>query len=339
MNKDSSRAARRPLVSVVIPYYQRSRGVLASCVTAILAQQGDFELKVIIADDGSPVPAEGDLIAAGCLDPRVRIIRQENAGAGAARNKALEHVDPMTDYIALMDSDDQWTPGYLTDAVFALEGGYDLFFSDTRRFSQRESRFNWEQDPALNLNPEDHLLFDKRKALYEYRGDFFDFTVRRSSILSSSAMTYRRSVAPDLRFNEKLRNGQDRLFKLHLCRRVGKVAFSPKVLCMEGEGVNIFDSSSWGSPKALLLSSSYIDLAKTILAELPLKAEQRRYVAGQLGAARREFVAGLLHLALRRERFDGQLVVTTLRKDPRTLLALLEILGRAVRLRLGGVSS
>ena len=318
---------RRARVAVVIPYYQRKLGVLAGCVRSILAQEGPFDLEVVIVDDGSPLSAEEDLRLAGCMDPRVRILRQSNAGAGAARNKALDSVGADVEYVALMDSDDQWADGFLAAAVHALNEGCALFFSDSRRFSQQATRFHWEDDPALNLRAEDHLLIDSDQALYQYRGDFFDYAVRRSSIMSSSAMAYRRSIASELRFSERLRNGQDRLFKLHLSRRVEKVAFSPRVLCIEGEGVNIFDSASWGSPKALVLSSSYIELAKAVRAELPLNVRQRQYVDGQLISARKDFVANLVHLLKRRMRFDWRLVLRTLRRDPAAILALFGLKG------------
>lgn len=326
MTSGSPGVDRCALVAVVIPYYQRARGVLAGCVKSILAQEGPFELEVVIVDDGSPLPAEEDLRVAGCMDPRVRIVRQPNAGAGAARNKALDSVSSDADYIALMDSDDQWVDSYLAVAVQALNEGCDLFFSDSRRFSQKATRFNWEDDPRLNLHAEDHALIDAGQALYQYRGDFFDYAVRRSSIMSSSAMIYRRSIAPDLRFNEQLRNGQDRLFKLHLSRLVGSVAFSPRALCIEGEGVNIFDSASWGTPKALALSSSYIDLAKAVCAELPLNEPQRKYVESQLQAARENFMANLANLLKRRVGLDWRLVARTLHTDPSAILAIFTLI-------------
>ena len=327
MSGASTALDRRARVAVVIPYYQRASGVLAGCVKSILAQEGPFDLQVVIVDDGSPLSAEEDLRLAACMDPRVQIVRQSNAGAGAARNKALDSVGADAEYIALLDSDDQWADGFLAVAVHALNEGCDLFFSDSRRFSQQATRFQWEDDPALNLRAEDHLPIDSDQALYQYLGDFFDYAVRRSSIMSSSAMVYRRRIAPDLRFSEQLRNGQDRLFKLHLSRRVERVAFSPRVLCIEGEGVNIFDSASWGSPKALVLSSSYIDLAKAVRAELPLNERQRQYVDGQLISARKDFVANLVHLLKRRTHFDWGLVLRTLRRDPAAILALRALTG------------
>ena len=93
--------------------------------------------------------------------------------------------------------------------------------------------------------------------------------------------------------------------------------------------MNIFDSASWGTPKALALSSSYIDLAKAVCAELPLNEQQRKYVEGQLQAARETFVANLANLLRRRVGFDWRLVAKTLRKDPAAILTVFTLIGRA----------
>jgi succinoglycan biosynthesis protein ExoW len=316
-------SGRTPLVAVVIPYYQATAGLLARCVASVLAQQGAFRLQVLITDDGSPAPARAELAAACPGDPRVTLLTQRNQGPGAARNNALDHLPGDTDYVALLDSDDLWQPGFLACAVRAFECGADLFFADSARFGQRASRFCWDSEPSRNLRGEAHAVLDGAAGIHAFSGDFFDFVVRRSSILSSSVMVYRFAVAPTLRFDERLFNGQDRLFKLKLCRQVRLACFSTVIYGIEGEGVNIFDSAGWGSAKALRRVSSYIRLARTILAEVPLAHGQRRFVKRQLGDARRDFAASLLHLLSRGEPFDKALVRRTFAEDPCSAALLL----------------
>lgn len=321
---------RQPLVSVVIPYYQREKGVLLQCVRSILAQEGSFGLEVVIVDDGSPIPAEDDLDELR-LDPRVRIVHQENAGASAARNKALDNVHRDADYIALIDSDDAWERGFVSAAVETLELGYDLFFCDTIRFSRDKSRFNWEADSKLNLYPVDHFLIDEESAVYEYKGDFFDYVVRRSSILSSSALVFRRSIAENLRFNQELRSGEDRLFKLHLCKSVKKAAFSGKILCIEGRGVNIFDSVSWGTERSILLNADYIKMSKLILGGLALDVSQRRYVEKQLSTARRDFVSGVFSALRNKRSFLWRDIAKVFIDDPRSFVSILFFVAKKLR--------
>lgn len=317
-------------MSVVIPYYQREKGVLAQCVRSILAQEGSFGLEVVITDDGSPIPAEDDLDELR-LDPRVRIVHQENAGASAARNKALDNVHRDADYIALIDSDDWWEEGFVSAAVETLELGYDLFFCDTSRFSRDTSRFNWEGDSKLNLYPIDHVLIDAGNSVYEYKGDFFDYVVKRSSILSSSALVFRRSIAMDLRFNQELHSGEDRLFKLHLCKAVKRVAFSGKVLCIEGRGVNIFDSVSWGTERSILLNADYIKMSRLILGGLPLDVSQMRYVERQLSMARRDFVYSVFSALKNGRPFSWKGVAKVFMGDPQSLVSILFFVAQKLR--------
>jgi glycosyltransferase involved in cell wall biosynthesis len=72
-----------PGVSVVVPAYN-AEGTVGACLRALLAQEdASAAYEVILVDDGS-TDRTGE-IAVG-FGPRVRVIRQANRGAGAARN-------------------------------------------------------------------------------------------------------------------------------------------------------------------------------------------------------------------------------------------------------------
>lgn len=91
-----------PEISVIVPVY-KVEPYLRRCVDSILNQTfTDFEL--ILVDDGSPdnCPAICDEYAA--LDPRVRVIHQENGGLSAARNAGIENA--VGKYVMFCDSDD-----------------------------------------------------------------------------------------------------------------------------------------------------------------------------------------------------------------------------------------
>lgn len=308
-----------PTVAIIIPYFQRNGGLLKACVQSILEQEGVSDFRIIVVDDESPVPAEeelADIVAEA--ENRIDVICQANAGPGAARNTGLDHVPEGTRFVAFLDSDDQWTGPLLADAVAALERGYDLFFGNSARTGQSETRFDWWPARGLNLRAEDHRLVDREREIYEYQGDFFDLLVRRTSIVGPTTLAYRFDRFPGVRFDPAIFNGQDRLFKLTLGQELQCVAFSPKVYAYEGEGVNIFDKSQWGSAGSLRFLSSYIRLAKTILAEIRLNPEQRAFVQMQLAESRRSFTASILHLLRRRRPVDWPRVRATLREDPVT---------------------
>lgn len=306
---------RGAVLAVVIPYYQRTPGLLAKCVGAVLNQVSPFDVRVVITDDESPIPAEPELKAAFGDDERIILVKQKNAGPGAARNSCLDHLPPSTQFVALLDSDDAWLPGFLDCAAHALSDDVDLFFADSQRFGQDQTRFNWADDESLNLRGAPHVVVNEAQGLYRFTGDFFDFLIRRSNILGPSSMIYRLSAAPDLRFDTTLFNGQDRLFKLKLCRHVRTATFVSRVYCREGEGVNIFDSAVWGSRKALRLCASYISLHKKILTEVELDPPQRQHIRRQLASLREQFLQNTLHLLRRPEGVDWPLVRRTYGSD------------------------
>lgn len=320
----------RNKVAVLIPYFQREPGILKGTVQAVLAQKGFDDYEIVIADDGSPVPAQDEL--ADLIDgtQRIRIVRQANAGPGAARNTALSNMPPDATYVALLDSDDQLNDTYLADAVDALNQGYDLFFGNSQRGDMEESRFDWKSNANAVLNTSDHRLIDPERELYAFQGDFFDFIVFRSNIIGPSTMMYRRAVAPQIRYNEAIYNGQDRIFKLQLCQHMQRVVFSPRIYASEGRGINIFDSAAWGSERSLSLASSYIEMCKVILQQIPLQPRQRAHVKQQLNNNRYNFALGLLHHLRQGSKTNWKGVIATFRSDPISLMALLPNAAKAL---------
>jgi glycosyltransferase involved in cell wall biosynthesis len=109
--------APAPAVSVVIPTWNRASDVVGA-VECVLAQEGP-DLEVLVVDDGS-TDGTGEALAARFPgEPRLRVIRQENGGTARARNTGLAAARGR--YVALLDSDDRWLPGYLAAQVEALE--------------------------------------------------------------------------------------------------------------------------------------------------------------------------------------------------------------------------
>lgn len=92
--------------SVVIPTYNRA-DLLRETLDSIFAQSfTDYE--VIVVDDGSTDGTESVIQSYG---DRIRFLRQQNLGPGAARNLGLRH--STGHYVAFLDSDDLWFPGSL----------------------------------------------------------------------------------------------------------------------------------------------------------------------------------------------------------------------------------
>lgn len=122
---------RVPVVSVIIPAYKVAP-FIGDTVRSVLAQTfRDYEL--IIINDGSPDTVELEAELAPYLD-RIVYLKQENRGAGAARNTGLRAA--RGEFVAFLDGDDQWLPTFLEQQVKFIQSGsgYDLVYADAELF-------------------------------------------------------------------------------------------------------------------------------------------------------------------------------------------------------------
>jgi glycosyltransferase involved in cell wall biosynthesis len=109
-----------PLVSVIIPTYNRA-AFLAEAVDTVLAQTfTDYEL--LIVDDGSTDRTAA--VVGGIADPRVHSVSLPHSGSPArARNAGITRARGR--YVAFLDSDDLWDSSKLDDQLAALTGRPD----------------------------------------------------------------------------------------------------------------------------------------------------------------------------------------------------------------------
>src|SRR5215211_5128611 len=100
-------------VSVVIPCYNQAR-FLGEAIQSVLCQ-GYTDLEIIVVDDGSNDGTEEVASGYAREDPRVRLIRQENSGLAATRNRGLAEAGG--EYVVFLDSDDRLVSGALEVGV------------------------------------------------------------------------------------------------------------------------------------------------------------------------------------------------------------------------------
>lgn len=111
---------------VVVPTYNGAR-FLPRCLTAVFAQSLP-PVEVVVVDDAS---TDDPAAAVAALGLPVRVIRHPaNRGLPATRNTGVQALG--TEFVALLDCDDEWRPGKLVAqmALFAAAPDLDLVYSD-----------------------------------------------------------------------------------------------------------------------------------------------------------------------------------------------------------------
>ena len=96
-------------ISVIIPLYNKEREI-GDTLRSVLAQTLP-PAEIVVVDDGSTDRSAE--IVRGIRSPLVKLVTQPNAGECAARNRAI--AESTGDYIALLDADDTWEPGFLEE--------------------------------------------------------------------------------------------------------------------------------------------------------------------------------------------------------------------------------
>lgn len=183
-----------PFFSVVIPLYNRA-DIVRDTIRSVQAQDWrDFEIVVI--DDGSrdnPAPV---IEALG--DPRVRYVRQENAGGGAARNRGIEEARGR--YIAFLDSDDLFLPGKLSIMAKALAGDDDRTVLYSRMKVDRGVDRYW-------IRPERGIRDGE---------DVGEYLFCANQFIQTSTMVVPTILAQRVLFDPALKKGQDLDFCVRL---------------------------------------------------------------------------------------------------------------------------
>lgn len=305
----------QPKISVVIPYYQREPGILRKAVVSAIRQTGVGPMEIIVVDDSSPVPARNELRELITTNSsQIRIVEQANAGPAAARNTGLANVSDDTEYVAFLDSDDEWMDEHLHSALLALGQGYDFYFADHFQLNQSVSAFK----RAGRIQVEEHQLLNDATHLYRYIGDMFD-QILRGNVIGTSTVVYRYHKLSTVRFREEfVYAGEDYLFWLELSRLTELVVFSDQCECTCGPGVNVFAGSGWGTEKSLIRTHHEIKYRKAVAKLFPLNAEQARHNRTILRGLRRHFIADILHRLRHRKPVDRAILAKQLRIDPAT---------------------
>ena len=181
-------------VSVVIPAYNAQR-YIGRAIDSVLGQTHPAQ-EIIVVDDGS---TDGTCSVVEGYGDRVRLIRQDNAGAGAARNAGI--TTGQGEWIAFLDADDEWLPEKLALQMdqLARHGALDWTCSNFFEASQNQPR-----QLARNPDKAQPLLIDRA-----YFNTYFDAYVAGFYAWTSTIVARRRLLIDAGLFAENMPRAQD----------------------------------------------------------------------------------------------------------------------------------
>lgn len=306
-------------IGVVIPYYQRESGILARALRSVACQRGVENVRVVVVDDSSPIPAAGEIEQVGDGFPfPLEVITQANGGPGAARNRALDTLVSHVRYIAFLDSDDEWSEDHLARALLALSQGFDVYFADLLQLGSEVSAFR----RAGRINPADHPMLVGTERLYAYRGDMLE-QILFGNVIGTPTVVYDTSRFTILRFRPEFRNaGEDYLFYLDLTHKGAQFTFSSGCEAVCGAGVNVYSGAGWGTETHFLRLHNEMKYRKLVYQLFPLTASQRNRLDDQIRQLRQSMVRDLLHRLVYRKRVPWQWLKEHAALDPQTYLFL-----------------
>ena len=242
---------RKPIVSVIIPTYNRSI-ILNRAISSVLSQSYN-NIEIIVVDDASKDDTNKMLNLHD--DPRLKYISHRiNKGASAARNRGIK--ESKGDLVAFLDDDDEWFPKKLEKQVSLI--------------------LNSPSDVGLIYCWMDYYNAEGGINSYKpkLKGRVFREVLDYQRIGGCPTLLVKKSVIENVGgFDESLKRGNDGDFIRRVCRKY-KVDYVPetlvKVYVNHGEK-RISDNNSLRFIEIVKANEIKLDKFKIELRNLPEK--------------------------------------------------------------------
>ncbi|MBI4219431.1 MAG: glycosyltransferase [Chloroflexi bacterium] len=277
-----------PLVSVIIPTFNRAN-LVERAVRSVLAQTvQDFE--ILVVDDASKDDTER--VVRAIRDPRVTYTRHDrNRGPGAARNTGIAKA--RGEFLAFLDSDDEWLPS-------KLQRQLDAFAKGSRRLGAVQCAvFILTRDAGVAAEASENRADGLVLRPPAFRRDAFDSVLETLGMPSTGSvvMVHRNVIDAGIRFDESLPAYEDYEFFLQISRRFQVETLDDPLSIKhdEYEGPHV-----WSRPNIIAGARGVIEKYRVELHERPRANSKRRLAfaltlsrAGDAVAARRQVLAVL----------------------------------------------
>lgn len=235
---------KTPLISVIIPLYNKEKVVLKTLQSIVQQSYNDFE--VVIVNDGSTdqsVKIISDfLINNNNLShvSNIRLIHKSNGGVASARNRGIE--DAKGQYIAFLDADDEWMPDFLT-YINELIVKYPICDVFGALYAYREpSKFYEAEIKGFTFETQDGII-----------DNYFVMLMKGRPPLCASSIVVSKNAISSVGGFPSIKMGEDILTWAQLACRY-KIAYCRKILSVynrlpENYETGSYQANSLPSPK------------------------------------------------------------------------------------------
>lgn len=220
-------------MSVIIPAYNTACHIGLALSSVFAQSYTDFE--VIVINDGSPDSEQMELAVAPYRS-RIVYLKQKNLGPSAARNLGIQHAQG--EFLAFLDSDDEWLPHYLAEQMRFLHAdpALDMVYCD----ATLEGDMSTAGKTFMQLCPSTGLV------------TFESLLILQTQPITSGTVVRRQKVAEAGRFDETIRHSEDHDLWLRVVYAGGKIAYQRQVLLRR----NVRPDSQGSAPTSLLVGEA-----------------------------------------------------------------------------------
>lgn len=240
-----------PKVSVIMPSYNTAN-LIGEALDSVFAQSyRDFE--VIVINDGSPDTPELERVLEAYRE-RIVYLKQPNRRACGARNNGISHAKG--EFLAFLDSDDSWTPGYLQSQIAHLEAdsSQDMVYCDCLIYGDAPQAGKTFMQGCPSIGP---VTFES-------------VLTEQSQIPISGTVVRRQALINAGGFDERLAMCDDYEMWLRLAFRGARIGFYSDVLSR----IRIGRPSSLSSSKSKMVAA-FVTILLNVKTEWNLSAEQQ----------------------------------------------------------------
>lgn len=207
-------------ISIIIPVYNAAL-LLNRCLDSVFAQTKQYSIEVILIDDGS-TDTSIEIIQKR-KEKNIILLQQKNSGPAAARNKGIEVA--CGEFLAFIDADDYWLPGFIEKTIKVLKTNASLVAVSTM---QKHIIIGKEPStsPSYSPNSAQTIVLD----------DFFSFWATYNHVCTGSVMMRTEAVKRTGGQRTELRITEDLEFWAYLAT-MGQWAFIPEILFVSDGGI------------------------------------------------------------------------------------------------------